>query len=95
MSLTKIETQPKLLPFSAGEEIEEVFAEDYDDPAKDAEPGPETAGLAVNGDKKEKDSEEEESEEDNEMREVRCKAFKHIHYRTCPCNIQRNFSISN
>ena len=60
-----------LVLFSAGEEIEEVFAEDYDDPTKDADPEPETAALAVNGDKKEKEVEEEvEEEEDNIMREV-------------------------
>ena len=59
-----------LLLFSAGEEIEEVFAEDYDDPTKDADPELETAALVVNGDKKEKEVEEEEEEEDNIMREV-------------------------
>ena len=55
--------------FLAGEEIEEVFAEDYDEPAKDAEPEPETAALAVNGDK-EDEEEEQDEEEDNNMREV-------------------------
>lgn len=66
----------------AGEEIEEVFAEDYDEPAKDAEPEPETAALAVNGDK-EDEEEEQDEEEDNNMREVIACPNKKNPYHQC------------
>lgn len=65
----------------AGEEVEEVFAEDYDEPVKDSEPEPETAALTVvNGDKP---KDEEEEDEDTDMREVIACPNKTNPYHTC------------
>ena len=54
---------------SAGEEVEEVFAEDYDDPDKDLEEEIEPVQVkSVNGVEKEK--EEVEEAEDTDIRQV-------------------------
>ena len=66
--IQRVNERPALL-ISAGEEVEEVFAEDYDDPDKDLEEEIEPIQVkSVNGIEKEK--EEVEEAEDTDIRQV-------------------------
>ena len=66
--IQRVNERPALL-ISAGEEVEEVFAEDYDDPDKDLEEEIEPVQVkSVNGVEKEK--EEVEEAEDSDFRQV-------------------------